>query len=127
MLTHPDFSEWVDIQAKKMEAGREVDQEKLVPAVHCEVIQAVESYGTINIFVMCLDRLGQAQNIIDLGFALQLACAVNHAKKQAIDQDIHLVVICSAKAGSFMAGADILTELKFTGEDGSQRYIQMYT
>ncbi len=106
-------------------SDRELELEKLVPAVHCEVIQAVESYGTVNVFVICLDRLGHDQNIIDLGFALQLACAVDHAKKQALDQDIHLVVICSAKSGSFMAGADILTELRFTGDSGSQRYIHM--
>lgn len=107
----------------KMAGQRVIAPENLVPAVHCEVVQAVESYGTINVFVICLDRMGHEQNIIDLGFALQLACAVNHAKHQALDQDIHLVVICSAKKGNFMAGADILTELHFTGDDGSQRYV----
>jgi len=98
--------------------------DELVPAVYCEVIQAVESYGTVNVFVICLDREGREQNIIDLGFGLQLACAVNHAKRLADDQDIHLVVLCSAKTGSFLAGADINTELKLVGDKGAERYIK---
>ena len=102
---------------------REDDSSKPVPAVHCEVIQAVESHGTINVFVICLDRIGREQNIIDLGFGLQLACAINHARRLALDRDIHLVVLCSAKKGSFMAGADILSELRFIGEKGGERSV----
>ena len=101
------------------------ESSKQVPAVHCEVVQAIESSGTINVFVICLDRVGHEQNIIDRGFALQLACALKQARQKAVIGEIDLVVVCSAKKGSFLAGADLLTELKYVGAQGSQRSAEM--
>ena len=90
-------------------------------AVHCEVIQAVEDAGTIKVFVICLDRAEGDHNIIDREFARQLATAVHHAWKKARKGEVDIVVVCSAKKGSFMAGADIPYELKFVGPEGGER------
>lgn len=89
--------------------------------VHCEVIQALERGGTINIFVICLDKPNSEVNIIDKEFALSLARALYHAKDKAESGELNLVVVCSAKQGSFLAGADIDHELKFTGPSGTLR------
>ena len=94
-------------------------------AVHCEVIQAVEDAGTINVFVICLDRAEGDHNIIDRELARQLGTAVHYAWKKARKGEIDVVVVCSAKKSSFMAGADILYELKFVGLEGAQRYAEV--
>lgn len=91
-------------------------------SIHCEVIQALEHGGTINIFVICLDKPGSEVNVIDKEFALSLARVLYHAKDKAESGELNLVVICSAKQGSFLAGADIEHELKFAGPSGALRY-----
>ena len=97
------------------------DEEAAGPSVHCEVIQALEGRGVLNIFVICLDRTNAAHNIIDRTFALELARAVYLAGEKAAKGETDMVVVCSAKQGSFMAGADIKYQLKFIGPAGAQR------
>lgn len=103
------------------------DSSNQVPAVHCEVVQAIESNGIINMFVICLDKLGHSQNIIDRPLVFQLARVVQHARQKALAREIDVVVICSAKKGSFLSGADLLLQLKFTGVQGSQKSVHNNT
>ena len=95
----------------------------MVASIRCEVVQSIDSSGTLNIFVICLDRAGSEHNIIDRVFGLALARAVYDAKTKLEYGEIDVVVVCSAKKGSFMAGGDILTEMKFVGVQGSQRSV----
>ena len=91
-------------------------------SIHCEVVQAMDNLQPLNIFVMCMDRHDSQHNIIDSCFGLDLKRVVHLADRKALCGEIDLVVVCSAKRGSFMAGADILHELKFIGVEGAQRY-----
>ncbi len=89
--------------------------------VHCEVIQALEAAGTVNIFVICLDKADSAHNVIDKEFGLGMGRALFLAREKASKGELDVVVLCSAKKRSFLAGADILHELKFVGVEGSRR------
>ena len=100
----------------------EAQQEGDVQMIHCEIIQVVERWGTVNVFVICLDREEGDHNIIDRKFGLQLAKAGLQALEKARKGEVDVVAVCSAKEDSFMAGADILYELKFVGVEGGQRY-----
>ena len=91
--------------------------------IHCEIIRDVERWGTVNVFVICLDREDGDHNIIDRNFGWQLARAGLQAREMARKGEVDVVAVCSAKEGSFMAGADILYELKFVGIKGGQRYV----
>lgn len=71
----------------------------------------------MNVFVLCLDRLGFELNIIDKSFALELIQAVHCAQVLAAEGHVDVVVVCSGKK-SFLAGADIHHELKFVGARG---------
>ena len=106
-----------------MDMDAETQQEGDVQVIHCEIIQAVERWGTVNVFVICLDREEGDHNIIDRNFGWQLAKAVLLALEKARKGEVDVVAVCSAKEGSFMAGADILHELKFVGVEGGQRYV----
>lgn len=92
-----------------------------LPLIHCEVIQALDNKGSLNLLVLCMDRPGLEHNIIDRRFALELARVVGGAKEKVEAGEVDLVVVCSAKKGSFMAGADIETELKFVGLGGHKK------
>ena len=90
--------------------------------IHCEVIQALEATGTINIFVICLDKPDSEHNIIDRELGLALARAVYLAREKADKGELDVLVLCSAKKRSFLAGADIEHELmQFVGVQGSYR------
>ena len=95
---------------------------KSLSTVHYEVVQ---SFGDAesNVFVICMDRPDLEHNIIDKQFGVDLVRAVHIAEKRALCGEIDTVIICSAKKGSFMAGADILHELKFIGSEGAYRYV----
>lgn len=94
-----------------------------VPLIHCEILQAVEDAWTINIFVICLDRPDMELNILDLEFGHQLGRALYLARERVAAGEVDMLVVCSAKPNSFMAGADILTQLKLTGIEGEQRCV----
>lgn len=101
----------------------DTQQEGDVQVIHCEIIRAVERWATVNVFVICLDREDGDHNIIDRNFGWQLARAGLQAREMARKGEVDVVAVCSAKEGSFMAGADILYELKFVGIEGGQRYV----
>ena len=96
----------------------------LLPLIQCEVLQAVEYNWTANIFVICLDRPNSDLNILDMEFGEQLSCAVFTARDKALCKEIDLVVVCSGKENSFMAGADIPTQLKMIGVEGEYTYVR---
>jgi enoyl-CoA hydratase/carnithine racemase len=89
----------------------------MTAVMHCEVIQVVEEPWTANIFVICLDKPDSELNIIDMEFGIQLGRTLYLAKENADAGEIDLVVVCSAKE-SFVAGADILLQLKLIGVNG---------
>lgn len=93
----------------------------MAPSVHCEVIQALESAGTVNVFVICLDKPDSVHNIIDKEFGLALARAVYLAWEKATNGELDVLVVCSAKDRSFLAGADIAHEMKYVGVAGANR------
>ena len=95
----------------------------MASSIHCEVIQALEAAGTVNVFVICLDKPVSVHNTIDRELGLGLARAVCLAREKAAQGEIDVVVVCSAKEKSFLAGADILYELKMLGVEGSQRWV----
>ena len=88
------------------------------PPVHCETILLPVSGGCVRLMVICLDKPDSAQNIVNHSFALGFGRAVVHANKLANDSAIDLVVICSGKLNSFVAGADIKTMLSCIGPSG---------
>ena len=98
--------------------------EKSLPVVHCEIIQAVQGRGAVNVFVICLDKYGSEHNIIDRQFGLEFAQAVYLVREKAENGEADVVVLCSAKDRSFLAGADIEEELKFIGPDGTRRLVE---
>lgn len=85
----------------------------------CHVVQLGVSERVVNLFVILLDRKGLEHNIVDMPFALELLQAVHRAHVLAARGDIDLVVVCSGKNKSFLAGADINHELKFVGSVGA--------
>ena len=90
--------------------------------VHCEIIQTLNDSGdTVNIFIICLNGAESQQNIIDRTFAIGLAQVVFHAREKVKAGEVDLVVICSSKMNSFMAGADIETQLKYVSFKGLQK------
>ena len=69
----------------------------------------------IRIAVILLDRKGSSSvNIIDESFALSFARAITALRILAEKGFVDCVVICSAKHGNFLAGADIKFELRLT-------------
>lgn len=48
--------------------------------------------------------------------------AVFLARKKAKEGEVDIVVLCSAKIQSFLAGAGIQTQMEFVGMAGMQRY-----
>ena len=94
---------------------------KSLSTVRYEVVQADDA-ECLNVFVICMDRPDVEHNIIDKQFGLDLVRTVHVAEKRALSGEIDTVIICSAKKESFMAGADILHELKFIGGKGAYRY-----
>lgn len=90
----------------------------MAAVLHCETIQVVEETWTANIFIVCLDKPGSELNIIDIEFGNQLGLALHLAREKAIAGEIDLLVVCSGKDKSFMAGADIMIELKVVGIEG---------
>ena len=99
--------------------------EKNLPGVHCEIIQALQGRGVVNVFVICLDRRGSEHNIIDRQFGLELTQAAYLAGEKAGSGEADVVVVCSAKERSFLAGADIEVELKFIGPEGTRRWVEL--
>ena len=92
-------------------------------SVHCDLIQALEKNGTTSVFIVCLDRPGSDQNIIGEQFVFELAGAVRLARKLYLSGEADLLVLCSAKRGAFLAGADIQHELKkYVGPLGKLRF-----
>lgn len=91
------------------------------PVIQCEIIQALEDTWTANIFVICLDRPQLEHNIINLEFGLQLARVVYTLRERVRRGEVDLVVLCSAKDRSFMAGADIQFQLGMIGTTGESR------
>ena len=116
MRTH--YSTPYHISARKLV----MSGSKSSPCVHYEVIQALEGQGTINIFVICMDKPGVEHNVIDRQFATDLAKAVFLAREKAKEGEVDIVVLCSAKIRSFLAGAGIQTQMEFIGMAGMQRY-----
>ena len=77
------------------------------------VLPVKEAY--IRIAVIVLDRKGSSSvNIIDEDLALSFARAISALKLLAQKAYVDCVVICSAKQGNFLAGADIKLELRLT-------------
>ena len=111
------FSDQTTRPSRKLE----MSSQKFPSTIHCEVVQALDSLHPLNIFVMCMDRSDLQHNIIDNRFGLDLIQAVLLAEKKALCGEVDIVVLCSAKTDSFMAGADILHELKFIGIEGAYR------
>ena len=75
------------------------------------------------LFVICMNRPGADHNIIDKSFCLAFARIVLTAREKAVRGEVDAVVVCSAKQGSFMAGADIEHELlHYSGPGGEQRW-----
>ena len=103
--------------------GRTGLDEGATGGVHFEVISTPAGAGAVNIFVICLDREGGEHNIIDRPFATGLARAVVQADRLAGRGLVDMVVLCSAKRGSFVAGADIKHQLLMIGEEGKLRYV----
>lgn len=67
----------------------------------------------IRIAVIMLDRKGSSSvNIIDESLALSFARAITALRLLAEKGYVDCVVICSAKQGNFLAGADIKFELR---------------
>ena len=74
--------------------------------------------ASIRIAVIMLDRKGSTSvNIIDEGLALSFARAITALRLLAEKGYVDCVVICSAKQGNFLAGADIKFELRLTEYD----------
>ena len=70
---------------------------------------------SIRIAAIMLDRKGSSSvNIIDEGLALSFARATTALRLLSQKAYIDCVVICSAKQGNFLAGADIKFELRLT-------------
>lgn len=70
---------------------------------------------SIRIAVIMLDRKGSSSlNIIDEGLALSFARAVAALRLLVEKGHVDCIVICSAKQGNFLAGADIKFELRLT-------------
>ena len=82
------------------------------PMIHCEIIQVLEDTWSANIFVICMDRPGAEHNIIDHEFGEELARVVFLLWERVRRGEVDLVVLCSGKERSFMAGADVEFELK---------------
>lgn len=91
------------------------------PLIQCEIIQALEDTWTVNVFVICLDRPQSEHNIIDREFGYQFSRAIYVVREKVRAGEVDLLVICSAKDGSFMAGADIETQLKMIGSEGEYK------
>ena len=71
--------------------------------------------ASVRIAVVVLERTESASiNIIDEGLALSLARSTFALRLLAQKACIDCVVICSAKQGNFLAGADIKFELRMT-------------
>jgi len=70
------------------------------------------------LMVICMDhQTSSAVNIIDEGMGLSLARAVLTAEWYVRNEIINAVVLCSGKQQTFLAGADILYELKLTSKE----------
>ena len=91
------------------------------PGVYYEVVNTAQHPEPRNVFVICFDREGSEHNVIDRPFALGLARALLKADQLAKEGRIDVVVMCSAKSTSFVAGADIKHELQLIGIQGSIR------
>lgn len=89
--------------------------------VHCEILSLPISKGTVRVFVICLNTPDSSQNVINRNFALEFGKAVLQLKKLTANNEIDMVVICSGKENTFIAGADIKVELKYIGVHGSLR------
>ena len=89
--------------------------------VHCEILSLPISKGTVRVFVICLNTPDSSQNVIDHTFALEFGKAVLQLKELTANNEIDMVVICSGKENTFIAGADIKVELKYIGVHGSLR------
>lgn len=108
------------------EGGRRAGlDEEVTGGVHFEVVSTPVGAGAVNIFVICLDREGGEHNIIDRPFATGLARAVVQADRLASRGLVDMVVLCSAKRGSFVAGADIKHQLLMIGEEGRLRCVAL--
>lgn len=88
----------------------------------CELIKLPVSDRQVNVFVICLDTPDSSQNILDRNLGTGLASAIICVKKMVDQGEVDLVVVCSGKEKTFMAGADIKIELKFIGTNGMLRY-----
>ena len=88
----------------------------------CQLIELPVSDGQVNIFVICLDTPDSSQNILDRDLGTGLASAIICVKKMVDQGEVDLVVVCSGKEKTFMAGADIKIELEFIGTNGMLRY-----
>ncbi len=86
--------------------------------LQCEVIQALEDTWSANIFVICLDRPEAEHNVLDWQLVYQLEQAVGIAREKVRAGELDVLVVCSAKDKSFLAGADIQTQLNFVGMKG---------
>ena len=95
----------------------------MTAVLHCETIQALEETWTANMFVICLDKPESELNTIDLEFGIQFGRALYLAKEKANVGEIDVLVVCSAKEESFVAGADILLQLKLIGIEGEYKLV----
>ena len=90
-------------------------------ALHCEIKRIPVDGGFTRVFVICMSSSSSQYNLIDRSFALELGTAVYTAQGLAAAGDIDLLVLCSAKEKSFIAGADIKLELQYIGPRGALR------
>ena len=98
-----------------------IDLLRMASPVHCEILSLPISKGTVRVFVICVNTPDSSQNVIDRNFALGFGKAVLQLKELAANNEIDMVVICSGKENTFIAGADIKVELKYIGVHGSLR------
>jgi len=69
------------------------------------------------LMIICMDhQTSLGVNIIEEGMGLSLARTVLMAEWYVQNELINAVVLCSGKQHSFLAGADILYELKLTSK-----------
>ena len=91
-------------------------------ALHCEVKRIPVNKGLVRVFVICMNTPDTQYNVINSAFAVELGTAVHTAQGVAAAGDVDLLVLCSAKDKSFVAGADIRQQLQYIGSRDILRY-----
>ena len=75
--------------------------------------------GSPRILALVLNSSKSQHNVFDEEFARQFVSALAEAYTCARNGQCDLVVVCSAKRNSFVAGADIGSQLSITDKDRS--------